>query len=281
MKNLQNLAFSFFRGTSSSKLLFTWIIAALLISNLNVMAQDSNEGKVLLAVFAHPDDEFTVAPILAKYVSEGVKVHLVITTDGRYGVNDFTDHEAGEGLVAMRKLEMQCAAEKLGVELIHLNYHDQLRAREGYDGHMPHVKALVKELYGIVENIQTDVIITWGPDGGSTHLDHRLTGASITQVFVSKVWDKPTSLYFYGTPSDHIDDPDSKILRGQDKRYLTTRVTFTQEHWDKALNSLACHKTQVSPEGLQRRKDRVDKTGMTIYLRKFTGPTEISDTVFD
>ena len=73
-------------------------------------SQDSLRDKVILAVFAHPDDEGTVSPILARYLREGVKVHLVIVTDGRYGTNDHTDHESGEEFVFMRKEEMKCAA---------------------------------------------------------------------------------------------------------------------------------------------------------------------------
>ena len=89
-------------------------------------AQQSS--KKILAVFAHPDDEQSIAPLLVKSVEEGIEVTLVIATDGRLGVNEYTDYEAGDGLAAIRKEEMLCAAQKLGVKLIHLNYHDQLKA---------------------------------------------------------------------------------------------------------------------------------------------------------
>ena len=56
---------------------------------------NTSKEKTLLAVFAHPDDESTVGPVLAKYVREGATVHLVIATDGRLGVNDFNGMEAG------------------------------------------------------------------------------------------------------------------------------------------------------------------------------------------
>ena len=154
------------------------LFLVLILSGQNSLAQDEKNDKALMAIFAHPDDEMTVAPILSKYVDEGAKVYLVIATDGRLGTNDFTDHEAGEDLVTIRKEEMKCAAEKLGVELIHLDYHDQLRAGEGYDGHVPHARELILELETIVADKNPDVLITWGPDGGSTHMDHRLVGAS-------------------------------------------------------------------------------------------------------
>lgn len=253
----------------------------LVLFQTNMIAQDSSGDKVLLAIFAHPDDEGTVSPILARYAREGVKVHLVIVTDGRFGTNDFTDHEAGEGLVAMRKEEMKCAASKLGVELMHLDYHDQLRSSEGFDGHIPHVRSLITEIHDIVGKVKPDVIVTWGPDGSSNHMDHRLVSATVTQVFVNKVWDKPTSLFYYGTPSDHLETSEQKILRGQDKRYLTTRITYTEEDLQTAYNSIICHKSQIRPMTFEAYKKRKAKHGKAIYLRKFESTKEISDTVFE
>ena len=264
--------------------LFLLTLSAIFLFQTNdVWSQQPYEGKVILAAFAHPDDEGTVAPILAKYIREGAKVHLVIVTDGRYGTNDHHDHKAGETLVATRKEEMKCAAEKLGVVLHHLDYHDQLRSGEGYDGHVPHARKMIKELYGIVEKVQPDVMITWGPDGGSTHMDHRLVGASITQVFLAKDWGaKPKALYYYGTPTDLIEDPESSILRGQASKYLRTKVSYTEADFDKAFNSFKCHYSQIDPKMTKEdlRKWR-DKNGMFVYLRKFEGPTKDSDSIFE
>ncbi len=243
-------------------------------------ASSDPSGKVIMAIFAHPDDESTVAPILSRYVREGAKVHLVICTDGRLGVNDFTDHEAGEGLVAMRKEEMKCAAEKLGVELIHLDYHDQLRAAEGYDGHIPHVRALIKEVHQLVTDLKPDVIITWGPDGGSNHLDHRLIGATATSVYLSKIWDKNPSLYYVGRPSQSMDDEESIILRGVDESYLTTQITFTDDDLEAAIASLSCHVSQVQVDRVRERMEGRYGKDKLIYLRKFVGPQSSSDSVF-
>lgn len=142
-----------------------------------IIAQASNTEKTLMAVFAHPDDEITAGAILNKYAEEGVKVYLVVATDGRFGTNDRTAHVAGDGLAALRREEMQCSADKLGVELIHLEYEDQLRSAGGFDGHIPHIRSLMKDIYDIIERTQPDAIITFGPDGWSNHMDHRLVGA--------------------------------------------------------------------------------------------------------
>lgn len=264
--------------------LFVLILNGFLLTTFaftTISAQDLTKGKVLMAIFAHPDDEMTVGPMLAKYSSEGVKVILVVCTDGRYGTNDFSGLEGGESLVAIRKEEMKCAAEALGAELIHLDYHDQLRAGEGYDGHVPHAKALIKDLHDIVSDRKPDVIVTWGPDGGSTHMDHRLVGASVTQIFVSKIWGKPSSLYYVGTPSNAIDDPERKILAGVDSTYLKTRISYSEKNSEKAMESLKCHKSQVSPDMISWIKENRKKSGSQIYLREFVGPTQHKNSVFE
>ncbi len=262
--------------------LSAYVFIIFLLVGSTCRAQKPYEGKVLLAVFAHPDDESTVSPILAKYSREGAKVHLVVVTDGRYGTNDFHDHKAGDELVVTRREEMKCAAELLGVELIHLNFHDQLRAAEGYDGHVPHAREMIKQLNEIVNRLKPDAIITWGPDGGSTHMDHRLVGASVTQVYLSQDWDKPMDLFYYGTPSDAIDDPEGKVLRGQANKFLRTKVSYTDEDLEMAAKSYRCHYSQIDPMLTEADFiDRKSKNGRFVYLRKFEAPKSDSDSVFE
>ena len=269
-------------GRSISKSVLTTTLLFILTLGLQpIVAQNDSEEKILMAVFAHPDDEMTVAPILSKYVDDGVKVYLVICTDGRLGTNDFTDHEAGEGLVAIRKEEMKCAAEKLGVELIHLDYHDQLRAAEGYDGHVPHARDMILELERIVADKKPDALITWGPDGGSTHMDHRLVGASVTRVFISKKWKKTKHLYYVGTPSNLIDNPERKKLAGIDPSFLNVQIKYSDADAKKAMESLKCHTSQISPEMIKWKEESGKKSNNTIYLREFVDPEKSKESVFD
>jgi LmbE family N-acetylglucosaminyl deacetylase len=234
-----------------------------------------------MAIFAHPDDESTVAPILTKYAEEGVKVHLVIVTDGRLGTNEYSDYEAGDALAAVRRKEMQCAADILGVELMHLDYEDQLKSAEGYDGHIPHVRALIKEVDDIVDEVDPDALITFGPDGWTNHMDHRLVGATVTQVYLHKLREKPMNLYYVGTPTDKIDDPQFKILKGQDRSYLTTQVSYSKENRDTAFKALACHKSQFPIESLEKMQKQRAKEEKIIYLRKFAKPSTATNSVFE
>tara|TARA_R110002051_G_scaffold226403_1_gene289074 strand:- start:5077 stop:5916 length:840 start_codon:yes stop_codon:yes gene_type:complete len=267
---------------SHHSLILIFLTTLLLFETGELRGQKPFEGKSILAVFAHPDDESTIAPILARYTREGAKVYLVIVTDGRYGTNDFHDHIAGETLVATRKEEMKCAANQLGAELIHLDYHDQLKADEGYDGHVPHARAIVLELKNIIQRIRPDVLITWGPDGGSTHMDHRLVGASVTQVYLSSEWQKPMSLFFYGTPSESIDDVDTKTLRGQHKKYLRTKISYSAADLSTAFDSYKCHFSQIDPNLTKKEfMNRRSKNERIIYLRKFEAPSKDADSLFE
>jgi hypothetical protein len=43
----------------------------------------SPRDRTILAIFAHPDDELMVSPILSKYVRQGVHVYIAIATSGK------------------------------------------------------------------------------------------------------------------------------------------------------------------------------------------------------
>src|SRR5688500_4981196 len=77
-------------------------------------------NRPLLAVFAHPDDERVIGPLLSRLSREGRDVHLAIATDGSKGVRDHASIAAGEPLAAARKLEAECAANRLAVRELHL-----------------------------------------------------------------------------------------------------------------------------------------------------------------
>src|SRR5215472_16440924 len=86
----------------------------LLFSTASVEAQQ--RPRVILAVFAHPDDETTVSPMLARYAREGVKVYLAIATKGEKGANEHAGIPAGEPLANVRREEIVCACKQLGIE---------------------------------------------------------------------------------------------------------------------------------------------------------------------
>src|SRR5690606_85280 len=72
-----------------------WTYSAVLAFALSIVCADAaaqaEDDRVLMAIFAHPDDEGLVGPILSRYAREGAEVILVTATDGREGTNEFSD----------------------------------------------------------------------------------------------------------------------------------------------------------------------------------------------
>ena len=95
------------------------VVAALCATSIRAVAQDRHAAP-LLAVFAHPDDERVIAPLVSRFTREGRVVDLVVATDGAKGVTDFAKIPAGPPLAAARAQEAQCAATRLGVRRLRL-----------------------------------------------------------------------------------------------------------------------------------------------------------------
>lgn len=237
-----------------------------------------NDGKKILAVFAHPDDETTVGPILAKYVREGIDVTIVTATDGRFGVTDWSGFSAGDELAAARRGEMQCAADALGTNLYHLTYEDQFKAAEGFDGFIAQSRGFLDELHEIMEEVQPDVVITFGADGFSNHIDHRIAGVTTTQVLLSKDWEKKPALFYVGTPSSVLDE--NWKYQGTDDQFLTVRVPYEEEDLMTAKEAALCHETQFQAEFIEMWFERMQERSNTIYLRPFEAPKHSSNDLF-
>ena len=82
--------------------------------------------KVLLAVFAHPDDEtFGTGGSLAHYASQGVDVHLVCATRGEVGEVEPELMKGYQSIGELREHELRCAAQHLALAGVHfLDYRD-------------------------------------------------------------------------------------------------------------------------------------------------------------
>src|ERR1051325_2630427 len=136
----------------------TWtrafLIASLLASPLH------SQGKPpVIAVFAHPDDERVIAPLLSKLSRDGRQTHLVIATDGSKGVRDFAHIPAGPELAAARTKEAHCAADRIGVKGLHL-----LGRPDGGIASFDELGKIRAALVAIVDSVKPGVIITFGPE---------------------------------------------------------------------------------------------------------------------
>ena len=279
MKSSNKLPKKYYGILFSLLLLMTF--SAALSCEQHSEAANSDDDKVLMAIFAHPDDETLVGPILHQYANRGVEVILVTATDGRLGFTDFFGIDDEEELAAVRREELMCAADLLGAELIHLDYEDQLGISAGHNNLIDQTRGILQDLHRIIEERKPDAIITFGPDGFSNHMDHRLVGATVTQAVLNREWEKTPSLFYVGVPASLLDDEDEKMFMGVDDRYLTVQMAFSEEEAETAINAALCHESQFTPEFVHGWFDRLQAWGNVIYFRPFEAPGSRTDDLLE
>jgi LmbE family N-acetylglucosaminyl deacetylase len=208
---------------------------------------------VLLAIFAHPDDESTVSMVLAKYAAEGFPVYLAIATDGRLGVSEHAGIPAGDTLAAARVKEASCTSEQLRINPpIMFGLHDQLKMGEGLQPHMDQLREMRERVTKLFEELRPAAVITWGPSGWTGHPDHRLVSDIVTEVFQSRKWDQPSQLYYPAIPTSRV-PPDNPIpLAPVDDSFLTVRVPVSERDYWKSKAGWLCHASQYTPEQIEQ-----------------------------
>jgi LmbE family N-acetylglucosaminyl deacetylase len=230
-----------------------------------VMGQTS---RPVLAVFAHPDDERVVGPLLSRLSREGRDVHLAIATDGSKGVRDHAGIPAGERLAAARKLEAECAAKRLGVRELHL-----FGLEDGGLASFVNLARLRTELAQLIARIQPVVIITFGPEGGTGHPDHRLVGNVATQI-VQADHHRTIDLLYASLPAERLRTapPSSPTVNGVADDLLTVRVSFENQDLVAGEEAFACHRTQyTTPEMAAINRTLAHVWNGHAYLRPWNG----------
>jgi LmbE family N-acetylglucosaminyl deacetylase len=207
---------------------------------------------VLLAIFAHPDDEASVGPVLAKYASAGVRVYLAVATDGRLGAGAHTGIPRGDSMAAVRAGELQCAADRLGLQTpIRFGLHDQLKMAEGLRTYSEQVGELRDRVRQLFEELQPDAVITWPSSGWTGHPDHRIVSAVVTEVFQSKRWVRPAQLYYPGVPTGRLSESHPFPAAGMDPRYLSVEISLSPPDYEKAKQAWLCHQSQYTPDQIE------------------------------
>jgi len=152
---------------------------------------------VLLAVFAHPDDEtFRCGGLLALLAGRGVEVNLLTATRGEAGSCGDPPLCKAEDLAEVRERELQCACSTLGIlPPVFLDY---------LDGNLAEVDEVeaVARITAIARELRPQVLLTWPADGLSGHLDHKAVSRWTSQVFKEMEEDAeaPNALYHLAVP---------------------------------------------------------------------------------
>lgn len=90
------------------------------------------------------------------------------------------------------------------------------------------------------------MIITYGPDGETGHLDHRLIGAVTTEVLLRQVWPKTPELYYFSWSKEQAARFESWNLHYVDQAHLDTVIEFSPEHEAKAFEAIRCYQSQFT-----------------------------------
>jgi mycothiol S-conjugate amidase len=238
-------------------------------------------------VHAHPDDESSKgAATTAKYVAEGVDVHVVTCTGGERGsiLNPAMDRpEVLENMAAIRREEMDRAREILGVRQDWLGFVDSGWPEgdpppplpEGCFGLVP-LEEATERLVRLVREFRPHVMTTYDENGGYPHPDHVMCHKVSVAAFdaagdpdrfpdAGEPW-QPLKLYyhhsFHRTRTQALHD--AMVARGMESPYaerleewkpdpehdarITTRVPCA-EYFPVRDQALLAHATQIDPHG--------------------------------
>ena len=198
--------------------------------------------RTIVVVVAHPDDELFFAPALHGLAEAGHTVNLVFATNGDQGPG-VSDMQPGAALASARIAEAHCSAKALGADTLYrLGLGDGTLANQARKEGSA-ANRLRAELGEYIEGAAT--VITWGPEGGYGHSDHRMVSSVVTQlVQAMPAGERPTLLY---PALIHAPLPDVLAQQGWT---LTAPdladVNYTYNDADLAAATAAtqCHKTQ-------------------------------------
>ena len=244
------------------------------------------ENLRLMAVHAHPDDESSKgAATMARYVAEGVDVHVVTCTGGERGsvLNPALAHDEAvlANLTDVRRKEMDAARAILGVRQDWLGWVDSGLPEgdplpplpEGCFALMD-VEVAAAPLVRLIRSFRPQVMTTYDENGGYPHPDHIMCHRISVHAFDSaadpaqypdagKPW-QVSKLYYNQTFSrarttalheillaEGLPSPYAEWLDNwgdRPEREISAQVPCS-DYFDIRDQALLAHATQVDPNG--------------------------------
>ncbi len=249
----------------------------------NILGQRSAVGRrVLLAVYAHPDDELAAGGTLAHYARHGVGTHLICATRGEVGEAP-PDLKGFASVAEMRTNELQCAAGCLGLASVDfLGYRDSGMPGSPDNDHPDALAAaptdqVARKIAAHIRRVKPQVVITFDPIGGYRHPDHIAIHRATVEAFrmagdegvVIGNWEAhaPQKLYFSTFPRGFLRLAVRLLkLLGRDPRHfgkngdidLESLVEFDfpvharisiGDALEQKERAAACHSSQLSSMG--------------------------------
>ena len=264
------------------------------------------DGRSILAVFAHPDDEsISCGGLLAWCSHLGTQVSLLCLTHGEHG-------RGSKDVARTRANELQSAAQTLGISSVRLMGHE--------DGMLPWLSrpSLESDIETYITRTNPDVVITFDKDGIYGHPDH-IAVYEMTTAAVASLGKNAPALYYVSIPPGSMRRVVSHAIRTSqqsvDEQNVTAQNSNCKDSIKQSLHTvlgiddpdafgaeapkpsliihigqfakaklaaLACHRTQFENSALTYIKEEqaVNLLGIEHYRRSRTGtigPTFLDD----
>ncbi len=249
-----------------------------------------NEQLRLMHVHAHPDDESSKgAASTAKYVAEGVDVHVVTCTGGERGsiLNPGFNHpgiiDNPELIGEIRREEMDRAREILGIKQDWLGWVDSGWPEGNPKPPLPDgcfalvpLEEAAEPLVRLIRSLRPQVLTTYDENGGYPHPDHvkchevsvhAFTAAADPEAYpdCGEPWQVSKLYYHHGwsyarmtaidkTMREHgLDNPYAERVRkwvvNEEDEKRMTTRVECAKYFHVRDEALLAHSTQIDPEG--------------------------------
>jgi N-acetyl-1-D-myo-inositol-2-amino-2-deoxy-alpha-D-glucopyranoside deacetylase len=243
------------------------------------------QGRSLLAVFAHPDDESLACGGLLAWCAElGARVSILCATRGEMG------RGSGSNLSIVRTNELKAAARALGAsDVLMLDYED---------GMLPWAEParLEANIRDVTIRLRPDVVITFGEDGLYWHPDH-IAVHERTTAAVAALGDSAPALYYVtmalGRMRAVLDTVAARIPAPHESYSILgvpdadafcaaaappTLMLDVRAYALRKLAALRCHRSQLADDALDLLSDEEARRllGVEYFRRADVGSTDVA-----
>jgi LmbE family N-acetylglucosaminyl deacetylase len=165
------------------------------VTTRSALIADAARLGTVLGIWAHPDDEtFLSAGLMAAARDAGNRVVCVTATLGEHGTDD-PEGWPPDRLGAIRQHELHASLAALDVTEHHL-----LGLADGALAAQP-AHVITRHLARIVDIVEPDTILTFGPDGITGHEDHQIVSAWATAAHAAAA---PEARLLYATTTEEF-----------------------------------------------------------------------------
>jgi LmbE family N-acetylglucosaminyl deacetylase len=226
----------------------------------------------VLVVVAHPDDELFMAPAIAALARQGHTVTIVFATTGDQGPG-VTNFARGAQLGAIRRAEAQCSANALGAQAQFLDGLGDGTLAETPQARTSPAARFIEQFAAAYIGADPQLVLTWGPDGGYGHADHRMVSAQVTVAMQSLAAEYRARLLYVGIPAGTLQQvPQMEGWAETDPKLLTEGLRYTPADLAAAKAAAMCHATQfdeASRQGMMGLFDGTIWRGKVHFRRAF------------